>query len=65
MVNADFSQRDYYLDHFICFTNTGDSQNYTAKYSYLTKPDFNILFNDKRGNSIDVDGFVLSLLLTF
>ena len=66
MVHADFVQRDYYLDHFICFTNTGDSQKYIAKYDYLgTTPDFNVWFTDIAGNSIDVDGFVLSLLLTF
>ena len=66
MVHADFVQRDYYLDHFICFTNTGDSQKYIAKYSYTwTTPDFNVWFTDIAGNSIDVDCFVLSLLLTF
>ena len=66
MVHADFAQRDTYLDHFICFTNTGDSQKYIAKYEYLgTTPDFNVWFTDIAGNSIDVDGFVLSLLLTF
>ena len=66
MVHADFVQRDYYLDHFICFTNTRDSQKYIAKYNYTgTTPDFNVWFTDIAGNSIDVDGFVLSLLLTF
>ena len=27
MVHASFVQRDGYLDNFICFTNTGESQN--------------------------------------
>ena len=66
MVHADFVQRDYYLDHFICFTNTGDSQKYIAKYKFTgTTPEFSVLFTDIAGNSIDVDCFVLSLLLTF
>ena len=67
MVHADFVQRDYYLDHFICFTNTdGDSQKYIAKYNYVgTTPDFNVWFTDIAGNTIDVDCFVLSLFLTF
>ena len=66
MVYAGFVQRDYYLDHFLCFTNTGDSQKYIAKYNYTgTTPDFNVWFTDIAGNSIDVDCFPLSLLLTF
>ena len=66
MAHADFVQRDYYLDHFICFTNTVDSQKYIAKYNYTgTTPDFNVWFTDIAENSIDVDCFVLSLLLTF
>ena len=66
MIHADFVQRDTYLDHFICFTNTGDSQKYIAKYNYVgTTPNFNVWFNDTAGNTIDVDAFVLSLLLTF
>ena len=32
MVHASFVQRDGYLDNFICFTNTGESQKYIAKY---------------------------------
>ena len=53
MVHASFVQRDGYLDNFICFTNTGDSQKYISK------------FTDMKGNKIDVDAFVLSLLLIY
>lgn len=66
MVHADFVQRDGYLDNFICFTNTGESQKYIAKYNYVgTKPEFNIWFTDMTGNKINVDSFVLSLLLIY
>lgn len=66
MVHADFIQRDGYLDNFICFTNTGESQKYIAKYNYIgTNPEFNIWFTDMQGNYINVDSFVLSLLLIY
>ena len=52
MVHADFVQRDYYLDHFICLTNAEDSQKYIAKYNFVgTTPDFNVWFTDIAGNS--------------
>ena len=48
------------------FTNTGDSQKYIAKYNYIgTHPDFNVWFTDMNGNIINVDSFVLSLLLIY
>lgn len=66
MVHADFVQRDGYLDNFICFTNTGESQKYIAKYNFIgTTPEFNIWFTDMQGNIINVDSFVLSLLLIY
>ena len=66
MVHASFVQRDAYLDNFICFTNTGESQKYISKYQYIgTKPDFTIWFTDMNGNAVDVDSFVLSLLLIY
>ena len=66
LVHADFVQRDPYLDHFICFTNTSDSQKYIAKYNYVgTKPEFRVWFTDMSGNNINVDSFVLSLLLCY
>ena len=66
MVHASFVQRDGYLDNFICFTNTGDSQKYISKYQYIgTKPEFTVWFTDMKGNKIDVDAFVLSLLLIY
>ena len=65
-VHADFVQRDTYLDHFICFTNVGESQKYISKYNYIgTKSDFNIWFTDMKGNPVEVDAFELTLLLTF
>ena len=66
LVHADFVQRDAYLDHFICFTNTSDSQKYIAKYNYIgNKPEFKVWFTDMSGNKINVDSFVLSLLLCY
>ena len=66
MVHADFVQRDGYLDNFICFTNTGESQKYIAKYNYIgTNQTFKVWFTDMKGNKIDVDAFVLSLLLIY
>ena len=66
MLHASFIQRDGYLDNFVCFTNTGDSQKYIAKYNYIgTHPDFNVWFTDMNGNIINVDSFVLSLLLIY
>ena len=66
MVHADFVKRDYYVDHFICFSNTGDSQKCIAKYNYTgTTPDFNVWFTDIAVDSIEVDCFVLPFLLKF
>ena len=66
MVHASFVQRDGYLDNFICFTNTGESQKYVAKYSYVgTNQQFYIWFTDMQGNPVNVDSFVLSLLLIY
>ena len=66
MVHASFIQRDGYLDNFVCFTNTGESQKYIAKYQYVgTNQNFKIWFTDMAGNKVDVDRFVLSLLLIY
>ena len=66
MVHADFVQRDGYLDNFICFTNTGESQKYIAKYNFIgTNQTFKVWFTDMKENKIDVDAFVLSLLLIY
>lgn len=66
MVHASFVQRDGYLDNFICFTNTGESQKYIAKYQYVgTNQNFKIWFTDMKGNNVNVDSFVLSLLLIY
>ena len=66
LVHASFVQRDAYLDHFICFTNTGDSQKYISKYNYIgTKPEFKVWFTNMNGEEVKVDSFVLSLLLIY
>ena len=66
MVHASFVQRDGYLDNFICFTNTGESQKYIAKYKYVgSNQNFRIWFTDMKGNPVNVDSFVLSLLLIY
>ena len=66
MLHASFVQRDGYLDKFICFTNSGDSQKYISKYQYVgSQREFSIWFTDMAGNDINVDSFVLSMLLIY
>lgn len=63
-LHANFIERDNYLDSFVCFTNTILTKY--KKYE-VTKPkdSFKIWFTDLMGNLIDVQQFVLELMLEF
>lgn len=64
MLHASFIERDNYLDSFICFTNTMLTKY--KKYE-VTKPKdtFKIWFTDLMGNLINVQQFVLELMLEY
>ena len=63
-VHADFVCRDADFDSFICFAN--EQRTIFKKYEYTSsKRDFNIWFTDIKGKKIDVEDFVLELLLIY
>ena len=64
MLHCSFIERDNYLDSFVCFTNTILTKY--KKYE-ITKPKdtFRIWFTDLIGNLINVQQFVLELLLEY
>lgn len=64
MLHASFVERDNYLDSFICFTNTILTKY--KKYE-VTRPKetFKIWFTDLNGNLINVQQFVLELMLEY
>ena len=64
ILHADFIERDHYYDYSACFVNEEPNKD-TAKYEYLGyKHSFNILFTDMDLNNVEVDKFMLRLLLT-
>ena len=65
ILHADFIERDHYMDYACCFVNEQPNRD-TAKYEYLGyKSKFNLWFTDMAGNKIDVDCFMLRLLLIY
>jgi hypothetical protein len=65
ILHADFIKRDHYMDYACCFTNEIPNKD-TAKYEYNDySKDFNVWFTDLKGNNIEVDAFVLRLLLIY
>ena len=64
MLHCSFIERDNYLDSFVCFTNTILTKY--KKYE-VTKPKdtFKIWFTDLNGNLINVQQFVLELMLEY
>ena len=67
MLHADFIKRDTYLDHFVNIVNVINNGASPDKYSYpeCSSKDFNVWFTDLKGNKVDVDAFVLKLLLVY
>lgn len=63
MLHALFVERDNYLDSFICFTNTILTKY--KKYEVKPKNKFKIWFTDLMGNLINVQQFVLELMLEY
>ena len=65
ILHADFIERDHYMDYACCFVNEQPNRD-TAKYEYLGyKSKFNLWFTDMAGNKVDVDCFMLRLLLIY
>ena len=65
IMHADFIERDAYLDHSCCFVNEQPNKD-TAKYEYKGyRKGFNLWFTDMKGNKVDVDAFILRLLLVY
>jgi hypothetical protein len=53
------------MDYACCFVNEEPNRD-TAKYEYNDySKDFNVWFTDMKGNNIEVDVFVLWLLLIY
>ena len=72
IMHADFIERDHFCDYSACFVNeepNKDTAKYdkdTAKYEYVGyKNNFNIWFTDMDLNKVDVDKFMLRLLLIY
>jgi hypothetical protein len=65
LLHADFIQRDHYLDYACCFINEIPNKD-TAKYEYTGyQKNFRVWFTDIKNNEINVDAFVLRLLLIY
>ncbi len=65
LCHADFIQRDHYLDYACCFVNEQPNRD-TAKYEYTGyQKNFNLWFTDLKQNKIEVDNFVMRLLLIY
>ena len=65
ILHADFIKRDHYLDYACCFVNEIPNKD-TAKYEYLSNDTtFNVWFTDLKGEKINIDSFVLRLLLIY
>ena len=65
LLHADFIERDHYLDYACCFVNEQPNKD-TAKYEYKGyKKNFRLWFSDMKGNKVDVDAFILRLLLIY
>ena len=65
ILHADFIERDHYLDYACCFVNEQPNRD-TAKYEYKGyRKNFKLWFTDMNNNAIDVDCFMLRLLLIY
>ena len=65
ILHADFIERDHYMDYAACFVNEEPNKD-TAKYEYVGyKQSFNVWFTDMALNKVEVDNFVLRLLLIY
>ena len=65
LLHADFIERDHYLDYACCFVNEQPNKD-TAKYEYKGyRKNFKLWFSDMKGNKVDVDAFILRLLLIY
>ena len=64
MLHASFVERDNYLDSFICFTNTVLCKYKKYEVNHV-KDHFRIWFTDLNGNLINVQQFVLELMLEY
>ena len=65
ILHADFIERDHYLDYACCFVNEQPNRD-TAKYEYKGyRKNFKLWFTDMNNNSINVDCFMLRLLLIY
>ena len=65
VLHADFIERDHYLDYACCFVNEQPNRD-TAKYEYKGyRKNFKLWFTDMQQNPIDVDCFMLRLLLIY
>lgn len=65
ILHADFIERDHYCDYACCFVNE-DPNRKTAKYEYLgTKPSFKVWFTDMNLKPVEVQSFMLRLLLIY
>ena len=66
ILHSDFVLRDSYLDHACCFINE-ESNREVAKYEFTGQiiPKFKVWFTNLKGENVDVDAFVLRLLLIY
>ena len=65
ILHADFIERDHYLDYACCFVNEQPNRD-TAKYEYKGyRKNFKLWFIDMNNNPINVDCFMLRLLLIY
>ena len=65
ILHCDFIERDHFCDYSACFVNEEPNKD-TAKYEYVGyKNSFNIWFSDMDLNRVQVDKFMLRLLLIY
>ena len=63
-LHASFIQRNDYFDSFVCFTNTILTKY--KKYEVTRpRPTFKVWFSDMEGNPIEVQNFMLELMLEY
>ena len=66
-LHASFIMRDAYLDHFVNFVNNIDNGSLPDKYEYPENgpKTFKVWFTDLDLNPVQVDSFILKLLLIY
>ena len=65
IMHSTFVHRDHYLDHAVCFVNEEANKD-TAKYEYNSNiSQYQIWFTDLNGDAVEMDSFVVRMLLIY